>query len=69
MIAGIADGMHSLSLRLLAKLVVGFVEKTLKVDQMLEIFQVLHLFFPLMMVLGRILHPLLTLTEHPCREK
>jgi hypothetical protein len=57
MIAGIADGVLSLSLRLLAKLVVGFVEKTLKVDQMLEIFQVLHLFFPLMMVLGRILHP------------
>jgi hypothetical protein len=57
MIAGIADGMHSLSLRLLAKLVVGFVKQILKVDQMLEIFQVLHLFFPLMMVLGRILHP------------
>ena len=38
--------MLSLSLRLLHKRVVGFVEKTLKVDQMFEIFQMLHLFFP-----------------------
>ena len=44
--AGIADGVVALSLRFFHKLVVGFVEKTLKVDQMFEIFQMLHLFFP-----------------------
>ena len=38
-IAGIADGVFPLGLRLLDKRVVGFLKQILKVDQVLEIFQ------------------------------
>ena len=45
MIAGIAKADIALSLSLLYQLVVGILKKTFEVDQMLKIFQMLHLFF------------------------
>ena len=44
MVAGIADGQPAIRLRLLHQLVVGVFQQILKVDQMLQISQGLHLF-------------------------
>ena len=45
MVAGIAEGEVAFRLCLLHQLVVGVLKQTFKVDQMLKIFQMLHLFF------------------------
>ena len=43
--AGIAEGDASVGLSLFYKLVVGVLKQFLEIDQMLKIFQMLHLFF------------------------
>ena len=45
MVAGIAKADIALSLSLLYQVIVGILKKTFEVDQMLKIFQMLHLFF------------------------